>query len=175
MTLNKHLEKVNKEIAKRNNVKDGKANSFHEDIVSESKAHNLFKGWLPEALARHVSYIDRGNTFYISDAGLTLFMKRKRVSVPKNMGFGTYDTMYVNSIVVKEDEHNLADSDLMDIMDYAIEARDKKRREKEAESKDKLGAFNNLLEKHSMTIDDFLALRSAFNRLDHKDRISSEV
>ncbi len=175
MTLRKHIENVNKEIAERTNVKDGKAKSFHDDIVSENKALELFKGELPEALARHVSYIERGNTFYIDNAGLTFSIKRKRVSFPSSKGWGTYNTMYASSIVIKVDKHNLADTDLMDIMDYAIKSADKKRRDKEEDSLSRLESFKTILKKNRINVDDFLSIRSAFNKLDYKDRISLEI
>lgn len=167
-TLVEYLEEINKTLGARNKVKNGTAES-REDIVSPNLALKLFRNGIPSGLASHVSSMDKGYTFYIKEAGLTFFIRRKKVSLPWSWRNNS-DTLYAYKIELKEDTGNVGNMPLMDIMDLAIKNAELERQKKEAIRTAKLDTFKGLMDKHGLGFKDFEALNKAFSTLEYKHK-----
>ena len=174
-TLKQLIEDSNKHIKDNTTVKDGRAEN-NKVFFDDMDARNKFVGMMGNhELHKHIPYTDRGNTIYLKDAGITLFLKRKRVRV--GMGFRSYDSMYVTKIEVKEDTNNLAGKTFDVILGFIKDKRDRAGKAKQNKEAQEIKDFNTSLTDAGITLEQFYAMQKQHKHLSYKvkQHFESEV
>ncbi len=176
MTLKQLIEDVNKHIVDNTNIKNGKAEK-HGDFFTDSDARNkLVEMTGSHALHKYIPHTDRGNTIYLKGAGITLFLKRKRIEFQVNT-WRSSSAMMVTEIQVKEDTNNLAGKTLDVILGFIKDKRDRANKAKQNKEAQEVKDFNTSLTDAGITLEQFYAMQEQYKHLSYgiKKYFESEV
>lgn len=160
-TLKQLIEDTNKHITDNTNIKNGRAEK-HTDFFDDNRVRvEIIEMMDGHDLNKHIPYTDRGNTIYLKNAGITLFLKRKRTHL-SYAHFNSDGAMRVVEVTIKEDLNNLADKTLDEILDF-INAKKLKSEEISNKRKEKeIDEFEEIIDEFDITLEQFYQMRNHY-------------
>lgn len=171
-TLKEVINNTNKFITDNTNIVNGRSSNYKDFFDDNDARKKLIEMMDDNDFHKFIPYADRGNTLHIKDAGITLFMKKKRISFKRK--FSVSNIMIVVKIEVKEDLNNLADKTLDEIVTFIKKQREDKKVKEDAYRNKQIYHFTNSLDDKGITIEEFFELQKEYAKLSYPTRIHLE-